>query len=62
MKVMIVSKFGHLGIKEVDHVPRIGEKVDVFYRPCPTVVDVVWWPDASLLNTEEKIDVLLTVD
>lgn len=44
MKITIVSHYGVKNSIECSHVPRIGERVDMFYHPAPTVIDVINFP------------------
>jgi hypothetical protein len=49
MNILIVSQSGHNAVKVTDILPRVGDKVDMFYEPIPTVTDVVLFP------TEERM-------
>lgn len=44
MKILVLSKFGQAQVVDAQSVPPVGAKVDLFYRPHPTVVSVVYWP------------------
>jgi hypothetical protein len=65
MKLLIINGFGKGEIKESDFIPRVGEKVDMFYRPMPTVSQVVNWPSKEVLkqvNAENiNIQAIVTV-
>jgi len=49
MKMLVFNKFGNGVIKESDIIPRVGDMLDLFYLPLPTVTEVVLWP------TEERL-------
>lgn len=59
MKILIVSTIGKGEVKESDFIPRIGEKVDMFYHPMPTVTSVTNWPSKELLKqvSAENMDI-----
>lgn len=44
MKITIISHYGVKNNITANHVPRIGERVDMFYNPAPTVTDVINFP------------------
>lgn len=44
MKILICSKFNDTELIDSSFVPRIGENVDLFYKPMPTVVKVICHP------------------
>ena len=45
MKMLVINKFGQNTLfHEVDFIPRIGDKIDVYYEPLPTVTMVVAMP------------------
>ena len=65
MKLLIINGLGNGEIKESDFIPRVGEKVDMFYHPMPTVSQVVNWPSKEVLkqvNAENiNIQAIVTV-
>ena len=34
------------------HIPRVGDKVNIFYVPVPTVISVIWEPDLKTVHIE----------
>ena len=32
---------------EMDHVPRVGDRVNLWYNPAPTVINVLWILDGD---------------
>ena len=50
MKVLIVSNLRQSEVRDMPAVPRIGERIDVFYEPLPTVTAVVWSPSKERLR------------
>lgn len=55
MKIIVLNGvIGEKIIKDVKAIPRIGEKIDLFYTPLPVVIDVIWYPTKETLS---KIDV-----
>ena len=61
MKILVT----HLSfdkVKEVhsDCVPRVGDRVDLFYVPCPVVTDVIWYPKETFGISD--VDVIVTVE
>lgn len=67
MKIIVLNDFMKFEILDVPAVPRIGERIDLFFEPLPTVTSIVWYPSKERLcpffvpGTEEKIDAILTV-
>lgn len=53
MRVLVMSKYGNYLINNSDFVPRIGDRVDCFYEPRPTVTSVLAYPD---YNTIKKLN------
>jgi hypothetical protein len=51
--IFISSRAGMTEIKNTDILPRIGDKVDMFYMPLPKVVDVILYP--SLETTKQLV-------
>jgi len=50
MKVLIVSNLRQSEVRDMPAIPRIGDRVDVFYEPLPTVTSVVWSPSKERLR------------
>ena len=63
MKVLVINGFGHNEIKETQVIPRVGEMVDMFYLPHPTVTNVLHWPSKETLVKlqAENIDIAAIV-
>lgn len=67
MKIIVINDFMKFEILDVPAVPRVGDKIDVFFEPLPSVTSVVWFPSKERLKpffvpgTEEKIDAILSV-
>tara|TARA_R110000850_G_scaffold217964_1_gene343540 strand:- start:491 stop:697 length:207 start_codon:yes stop_codon:yes gene_type:complete len=49
-KILVINQFGKGEIKDSDFLPRVGDKVDMFYEPLPTVTQVVMWPSKERLS------------
>ena len=66
MKILVVDEFGNAEKILSDFVPRIGDKVDVFCTPIPTVTEVWAWPTkerlAELGSHYQDLDVIITVN
>lgn len=56
MKILVISEFGNAEIKESEIVPRVGDKVDMFYDPSPTVNSVLLWPTKKRLKDLNVVD------
>lgn len=41
--------------------PRVGDRVDMFYSPAPKVVDVIFWPSKYTLNAVGCADDVIAV-
>lgn len=65
MRICIVNQYGQIVVRDANAVPRIGDALDMFYEPLPTVIKVVWWPSperlASINCSEIEIDALVVV-
>lgn len=64
MRVLFISSYGQSFIESMDAIPRVGDKVDAFYEPLPTVTSVVWLPTegrTSALGFEGRFDAIVTV-
>jgi hypothetical protein len=65
MKILFVTKDGNANVLVTDILPRIGDKVCMFYEPWPMVKTVLLYPNKEYLSKfkiEESIDVIITVD
>lgn len=65
MKILIIGPHGISEIYQRDFVPRVGDKIDIFYDPLPTVTSVVFWPSKArqrALGLEyQNIEAIVTV-
>lgn len=57
--LIIANQSHHQEVRNISHVPRVGDNVDMFYKPAPEVVKVLWWPNEEDLKM--KVDVLIVV-
>lgn len=48
--VFIHETFSMQEFKQIQQVPSIGHKFDIFFRPPPTVKEVIWYPKSDLLR------------
>jgi len=67
IKMLFMSKLSpKVVIKKHNHVPRLGDRVDLFYHPTPKVVDIITFPsDETLLQFQAgvgDIDVILILE
>ena len=61
--VMFINKFGGNEVHTMEHIPRKGDVVPLFYIPHPKVSQVVWFPEKVLPDIEiTGVDVLITLD
>ena len=52
-------------LRQCDSVPRIGDSVDMWYRPLPIVKQVVWWPNEEMrkvFDLDESVDVVVVAE
>lgn len=65
MNILIINQQGKSELKTgITGIPRVGDRIDVFYEPLPTVTSVVWYPSRERMNAlhaSTNIDVLITV-
>lgn len=62
MKILFINEFGQSEIVEMQHVPRIGDRVPVFgFMPIPTVKTATWLPQRIDANIPKDIDLVITV-
>lgn len=62
MRLLFITETGQSALVNSEQVPRVGDKVDMFYEPLPTVTSVVWYPSEDrqqMLGIQA--DVILTV-
>lgn len=51
MRVLIIDNFvGKAVIKETGFIPRLGDRLDLFYEPYPTVDGLLIWPTEKTLE------------
>ena len=64
-KISLINQFGNRQIKDSAVIPRVGDKVDMFYEPLPSVTQVVMWPSkerlAQLQADKLEIEAIITV-
>jgi hypothetical protein len=65
MKILIIDQFGGNKTIDTEIIPRIGDKVDMFYTPAPTVTCVLLYPSKNTLKSiglhGEDITAIVTV-
>ena len=66
MKLLMISKYGQAEVKESDILPRVGDQVDMFYSPLPSVDQVVLWPSDEWISSlgiklKVKVQAVVTV-
>lgn len=63
MRILFITEMGHNTIKETNILPRVGDKVDVFYRPFPVVENVLLFPSKKLLEEFgiNEVDAIVTL-
>jgi hypothetical protein len=49
--VFLYKTFNKVAAQRLKFVPRVGDRVDLWVNPLPTVVEVIVSPSASTLNT-----------
>lgn len=58
MNILIMSDCKSTIVKNTTILPRVGDRVEINYKPMPTVFDVVLWPNQNdLKKFNEDIDV-----
>lgn len=65
MNILIITQSGNAQIKETQILPRIDDRVDMFYKPLPKVIGVCLFPSKDTLkelNITESIDAIVTVE
>lgn len=66
MKTLIVAPDGQNVIYNRSFIPRIGDRVDAFYEPLPTVTGVIAWPSNARLAAmgirDHDIEAIITVE
>jgi hypothetical protein len=50
MKILVLDSLGSIEVVDSEFLPRVGDKVDMFYEPLPTVTSVVVWPTKKRLK------------
>ena len=65
MNLLIINQFGKSKTVISDILPRIGDRLDLFYEPCPEVTMVLLWPTnerlKSLNASDKHIDAVIAV-
>ena len=66
MNIFVINKYNKGELVKSDFVPRVGDKVDMFYDPLPTVTSVVAWPSkdrlAAINMSGYSVNVIVTVE
>lgn len=65
MKVLFVTKYGQNCFKDLSFIPRLGDSMDLFYRPYPKVTAVLLFPTLTTLaelGVTDHIDAVITLD
>lgn len=64
MRILFVTETGENKIMETNILPRVGDKVDMFYRPFPVVENVLLFPSKELLDEfrTNEVDAIVTLD
>jgi hypothetical protein len=57
MKILVINEFGDNCIVDSEVVPRVGDKIDMFCEPLPTVTQVLFWPSEERLASICSVDV-----
>jgi len=55
MRLLFINELGQYKKLETDILPRTGDKVDLFYRPYPTVVNVLLYPKEVELSGYDAV-------
>ena len=65
MKLIVIDQFGKAKKLTAKALPRIGDKVDMFYRPFPTVTMVLMWPTKERLKefgVNDEVEAIVAVE
>lgn len=65
MNLLFIGKIGGVQFKTCDILPRVGDKVDLFYRPYPTVSNVLLYPSLDTLDEmglNQHVDAVITLE
>lgn len=46
---VVLSAYGQVAEVQLPAVPQIGEQIDMFYTPHPTITSIVWAPQEDIL-------------
>ncbi len=50
MKLLIINQYSQSEFKETQILPRVGDRLDMFYKPRPTVKEVILFPTTESLE------------
>jgi len=50
MDILIINSKGENIVIETDFIPRVGDGIDVFYKPYPKVTNVLLFPSKDTLK------------
>lgn len=54
MKIAIICMYGNYRIIETQILPRVGDRIDMFYTPRPVVNSVLLYPSNKSMDMIEK--------
>ena len=64
MRILIMNTYGQAVIKETNILPRVGDTIDLFYKPLPKVTGVCLYPTVETLKElgiTEVLDAIVTL-
>ena len=63
MRFLVVNQYGQSVIESGEVIPRVGDKIDLFCQPYPTVSTVLMYPSKRTLNglSAGNIDVIAII-
>lgn len=66
INLIIVGQFGLAERITANALPRMGDKIDMFYKPYPAVTNILLWPSTETLKNlgfdpEEDCTAIVTV-
>lgn len=65
MRILFITEMGKNHIRDTEILPRVGDKVDLFWYPYPTVNLVLLYPTKETLlkmGYTEHLDAIVTVE
>ena len=64
MLIIIISAYGQSEYRNTDILPRMGDRVDMFYKPFPSVSSVLLYPSSDTqkeMGLTDAVDAIVTV-